>query len=544
MIRQLTDHTKAAFIERNARMHIRTLKRLIPLLMLALLTLAMLLPTVSAGAMPTRNSPTDFAAIDAYIDGQMRELRIPGLALGVVQGDQIVHLKGFGVAGPDGRAVTPQTPFQLASLGKPMTGVAVMQLVEAGKIDLDAPVQRYLPAFRIADAAASAQITVRQLLYHTSGLPGTVGMEYVLSGDARPDALEARVGALHAVSLNRPVGASWEYSNAGYQILGLIVQQVSGQSYEGYMREHLFTPLQMQQTYTDWTQARSHGVASGYRYWFGVPVPGEMAIDRAMLPAGAHLAGSAEDVAHFLIAQLNGGSFGTTSILSPQGIAEMRRPVAQTPAGDEFYAMDWGVRPIGNVPAVSKGGDNPDFKTLMFLIPERRLGLVVLMNANNRWGSYLGDARLALIPVGVAELLLGQPATVFPASRTPTLLLGILLLAVTVQAAGMARTALLLRRWHSRPRLRPQGWIAVAVRIGLPLLCNLGWGLFALLGVPTLFHTPLSFIRYLAPDFGTTLLVSAVVALGWGIMRTAVLLWMRHAAEHRTAVAIGTPINA
>jgi len=264
MIRQFTNRTNAAFIEGNARMRIRTLKQLMPLLMLALL-LAVLLPAVSAGAMPTRNSPPDFAAIDAYVDAQMRDLRIPGLALAIVEGDQIVHLKGFGVAGPDGRPVTPQTPFQLASLGKPMTGVAIMQLVEAGKIDLDAPVQRYLPAFRVADAAASAQITVRHLLYHTSGLPGTVGMEYVLSGGARPDALEARVGALRSVSLNRLVGASWEYSNAGYQILGLIIQEVSGQPYEGYMREHLFTPLQMQQTYTDWTEARSHGAASGYR---------------------------------------------------------------------------------------------------------------------------------------------------------------------------------------------------------------------------------------------------------------------------------------
>jgi CubicO group peptidase (beta-lactamase class C family) len=540
MIRQLTDRTKAAFIERNTRMHIRTLKQLMPLVMLALLALAVLLPGVSAGAMPTRNSPPDFAAIDAYVAQQMRDLRIPGLAIGIVQGDQIVYTKGFGIAGPDGRAVTPQTPFQLASLVKPMTGVAIMQLVEAGKLELDAPVQRYLPTFRVADAAASAQITVRHLLYHTSGLPGTVSMEYALSGDARPDALEARVGALRSVALNRPVGTTYEYSNAGYMILGMIVQQVSGQSYEAYMHEHLFTPLHMQQTYTDWTEARSHGAATGYRYWFGVPVPGEIAIDRASLPSGG-LTASVEDVTHFLVAQLNGGRFGDTTILSPAGIAEMQRPV--TPLADEIDGMDWGVRPFHGVTMISKGGDNADFKTLMFLFPERRLGLVVLMNTNDSFGRMLGDLRQPLVPVGVAEVLLGQPATVFPASSTPTLLLGILLLAVTVQAAGMARTALLLRRWHSQPAQRPQGWIAVAVRMGLPLLCNLGWGLFTLVSVPTIFHVPLSFLRYLAPDFGTTLLVSGVVALGWGVVRTVVLLWMRRGAEHRTAAVTRVSVN-
>src|SRR5215216_1990637 len=165
-------------------------------LMLLLLSLGRNNTTAQAGSAPP--STPDFAAIDDYIEGKMRELRIPGLALGIVQGDQIVHLKGFGVAGPDGRPVTPQTPFQLTSLVKPMTGVAVMQLVDVGKLDLDAPVQRYLPWFRVADEAASAQITIRHLLYHTSGLPAAAGIEEAFNGDERPDALEQGVRALRS----------------------------------------------------------------------------------------------------------------------------------------------------------------------------------------------------------------------------------------------------------------------------------------------------------------------------------------------------------
>jgi len=524
-------------------MNIRTLKRRLPLVMLALLALAMLLPSVSAGAAPATNGPPDFAAIDAYIEAQMRDARVPGLALGIVQGDQIVHLKGFGVAGPDGRAVTPQTPFQLASLGKPMTGVAIMQLVEAGKLELDAPVQRYLPWFRVADAAASAQITVRHLLYHTSGLPEKAGIEYALNGDLRPDALEARVRALRTVALNRPVGATYEYSNPGYITLGLLIQQVSGQPYADYMHEHVYAPLQMDQASLDWTDAKAHGAATGYRYWFGVPLPGEMASDRGSLPAGGQVSASVEDVAHFLIAQLNGGRFGTTSILSAQGIAEMQRPIARHGPGDPFfYAMDWSLLPIGGVPAVMKGGDNADFKTYMMLIPERHLGLVVLINANDLWGSHMGDMRIPAIAINAGELLMGQPPTIFPVSRRPVLFLGILLLAVALQAAGMTRTALLLRGWHSRPEQRPHSPLAVAVRIGLPLLCNLGWGLVALLGVPTLFGLPLSYIRYAAPDFGTTLLVSGVVALGWGILRT--VLAVRVLRNRGATRAIGAPVNA
>src|SRR6266545_6385101 len=134
-------------------MNLRTLKHLMPLMMLALLTLSVLLPSVSTGAVSSTNNSPDFAAIDDYIAAEMQAQRIPGLALGIVQGDQIVHLKGFGVADTSGAVVTPQTPFQIGKVSKAFTALAVMQLVEAGKLDLDTPVQGYLPWFRVADAS-------------------------------------------------------------------------------------------------------------------------------------------------------------------------------------------------------------------------------------------------------------------------------------------------------------------------------------------------------------------------------------------------------
>jgi len=122
----------------------------------------------AAGA--SSESAPDFAAIDHYVQKEMKQTRMPGVALGVVKADEIVHLKGFGKADSSGRAVRPQTPFIIGSLSKSFTALAIMQLVEAGKLELDAPVQRYLPWFRVADEEASARITVRELLNHTSGL--------------------------------------------------------------------------------------------------------------------------------------------------------------------------------------------------------------------------------------------------------------------------------------------------------------------------------------------------------------------------------------
>jgi CubicO group peptidase (beta-lactamase class C family) len=483
------------------------------------------LASSTASASASQAAGPDFAAIDTYIEAQMKELRIPGLALGIVQGDQIVHLKGFGIADPSGRAVTPQTPFHIASLGKPMTGVAIMQLVEQGKIELDAPVQRYLPWFRVADEAASAQITVRHLLYHTSGIPITVGMEYALRGDNRPDAIEARVRELRTVQLNRPVGASYEYSNTNYIILGLLIQQVSGQSYADYMAEHVFAPLQMQGTFTELDDAKAHGLATGYRYWFGVPLPGEMALDRAILPAGGSMSASVEDMTHFLIVNLNGGRFDDASVLSPTGIAEMQRGVApkaaQISTGEVLYAMDWAVEQIGGVNVVDKGGDLADFKTNMVLVPERGLGVVMLINANGGAGfaGAFGDIRIALLPLHIVELVLGQSPTAFPVNRIPTIMYSLLLTIVAIQLGGMMLTLARMRRWQSGHAL-PQSRRAMVMQIWLPLMVNLAWGLLALVGIPRFLGVPLSIMQYLVPAFGYTLLISGVVALGWALVRT------------------------
>src|SRR5688572_31620792 len=168
-----------------------------------------------------QDSLTDFAAVDTYISTRMKELGIPGAALVIIQGDRIAHLKAFGVADASGRPVTPQTPFFTGSTGKSFTALAIMQLVEAGKIKLDAPVQTYLPWFQVADADASEMITVRQLLNQVSGLPQSIGQKQVANGDLSDSAIENNVRALGQIDLIAPPGERYEYSNANYVTLGM-----------------------------------------------------------------------------------------------------------------------------------------------------------------------------------------------------------------------------------------------------------------------------------------------------------------------------------
>jgi CubicO group peptidase (beta-lactamase class C family) len=141
------------------------------------------------------SNKTGYEAVDEYVTARMRSDRIPGVALAIVKGDRIVYLQGYGRADQSGRRVTPQTPFIIGSVTKPMTALAVMQLVEAGKVELDAPVRRYIPWFRVADPKASAEITVRMLIDQTSGLPQDVTIVTWTWPD-EPDAIERHVRLL------------------------------------------------------------------------------------------------------------------------------------------------------------------------------------------------------------------------------------------------------------------------------------------------------------------------------------------------------------
>ena len=264
-------------------------------------------PVVTMAESP--QSQRDYPALDQYVEAQMQTMNLPGVALGIVQGDQIVHLVGYGVADPDGRPMTPQTPIRLASVSKTLTALAVMQLVEAGKLDLDAPVQQYLPWFRLADEQASSSITLRDLLYHTSGIPQTAGYDNFFNGDESDAALERNVRQLAGIAPNRPVGSTYQYANLNYDTLGLVVQVASGQTYESYVEDHIFTPLEMQHSFTSQAAALANGMATGYRRWFGIPVAVNLPDDRATRPS-SFLISSAEDMTHLLIAELNGGRYG------------------------------------------------------------------------------------------------------------------------------------------------------------------------------------------------------------------------------------------
>jgi CubicO group peptidase (beta-lactamase class C family) len=458
----------------------------------------------------------EFAAIERFVQEEMAAQRIPGLALGIVKDDRIAYMRGFGKADDSGRAVTPRTPFIIGSLSKSFTALAIMQLVEARRVELDAPVQRYLPWFRVADEEASAKITVRHLLNQTSGLSTKTGRSFQGSGDTSDGALEKAVRKLSTAELTAPVGAKHQYSTINYSVLGLIVQTVSGQPYETYIQKRIFGPLEMRQSFTSEAAAQSHGLATGHNYWFGRPRVADVPYNRGLIPAG-YLISSAEDMTHYLIAHLNDGHYGRTAVLSPSGIAELHRPAVPTPAADTSYGMGWFVGPVNGIPAVFHQGETFTYHANVVLVPRSKQGVVALMNAENSLDLFT-RGRMATVAEGVVSLLQGQEPP-SPPSRLPIFVAYALLLAVlAVQLGGMIRSVAALRRGRA-----PRGRLGPWWHLGGSLLLNLGWAALILVLVPQrMLGLPLTVLAQGLPDFAYLLLASGMVAIAWGIVR---LVW-------------------
>ncbi len=459
-----------------------------------------------------------YDGINTYIEQSMRHLNIPGVSLAIVEGDRIVHLRGFGKARPGGEAPTSQTPFYIGSLTKSFTALAVMQLVEAGKVELDAPIQCYLPWFRVADPVATAQMTVRHLLIQTSGMPMLLGMANLDDFDSRPDATERQARALSTLKLTRPVGSKFEYSNLNYNLLGLIIEAASGETYADYIRRHIFEPLNMSYSFASRAVAKQHGLAMGHRYWFGHPFPApNLSIPAGSLPAG-QLISSAEDMAHYLIVQLNAGCYNGRQIFSEKGIAELHRPATEINEMDRSqgsYGMGWINQGTGRTRIIWHSGIVPDFGAFMALVPEQKKGIVLLFNANHAM------MKMTLDEFGMvaAQRLTGEPTPPPQLSAVPWAMRGLLLIPI-LQVAGILATLRQLRCWRADPALRPSHGRMWTQHILLPLAPDL---LVALTLVPMVSKMR-GFVRLFMPDFSWIALICGSFAGIWAFLRTGLIL--------------------
>lgn len=466
--------------------------------------------------------PATFAEIDAWLDHEVRDSGYPGAAAVIVEDGAIVHTHATGVADDAGRAVTPQTPFVIGSLSKSFTALAVGQLVDAGLVALDAPVQRYLPDFRLADPAAASAITVRQLLDQTSGLSGATGQAPLATS---PTTLEARVRDLATVALSSAPGATFQYSNANYLVLGRLIEVVSGQAYGDYLAEHVFAPLDMRHSWTDLASAQGDGLTRSHRFWFGLVDSRTPLLRSDLVPAG-FIAMSAEDLGHALIAQMDGGRYGAASVASPATIATLQRGVAVTDPSGQRYAMGWFDGSIGGERSLSHAGSTTDMASYMALVPGRRLAVAVLFNGQSALYETLhkpDSIGLAMTERLMGVEPIGTEAFLYPAFD----LVAILVL------AGMARGTLLAARPSLARPWTPRRWLLLVVRAYADVVVPM----VILTRFPSLFGAGWDVM--IRVDIDQVVAAIAVLRIADGVVRIAG--WVR--ARRAPTVALATVVG-
>ena len=341
---------------------------------------------VEAGS--ASESEFDAQALDAYVTGQMSKHGIKGISIAVTSKTEIFYLKGYGTAG-EGRPMTPQTPMYIGSQSKSFTALAIAQLIDQGRINPNDSVKTYIPWFRIADDSASKRITVNHLLHHNSGL-SDAGFTAILPDDATN---EDAVHALSSAQLTAPVGTVFQYFNIGYDVLAVVVQNISGMPYEEYLQKNILAPLEMTHTYTDPVIARENGLSQGYSRFFGFTIP-QAQPHRIFEVSAGYMISTAEDMAHYTIAMDNAGIYKGRQLLSVTGMDMLFSSV-------QGYGMGWFVEQ-GHV---FHGGANETFKTYVDIYPLRDISIVLLINQGYMFDHYVSAPQIF---EGVEAIVLGQ----------------------------------------------------------------------------------------------------------------------------------------
>jgi CubicO group peptidase (beta-lactamase class C family) len=327
------------------------------------------------------SSDPTFESLASLVTAKMGDYRIPGVAMGILR-DGHTTIRGFGVRNVnDPQPVTSNTVFPLASISKTVTTTAVMRLVEQGKIDLHAPVRKYLPDFRVADEAASREVTIWHLVTHTSGWEGQLS-----ATDKGDETLARFVAGLSTNMQLAPPGAAWSYNNAGFGVAGRVIEVVTGQTFSDAIDDLVFRPLGLKLAFTRVGDVVAHWPAIGHV----VGPDGSPGMQRTFslgstLPAGG-VAMSMENLLEYARFHLGDGRAPNgTQVLSRATLGEMQKPQLRKQGYDEDIGLAWHLRAVGGIRTAAHGGTFSGHILLLELVPEKNFAMAILTNSGNGW---------------------------------------------------------------------------------------------------------------------------------------------------------------
>ena len=347
--------------------------------------------------------------LDIWLESELGYKRMPGISIAVVHDQELVWSNGYGFSNiKDGVPARPDTIYSICSISKLFTSTAIMQLRDAGKLDLDDPISKYLSWFEIKKVDPDAPpITIRSILRHSSGLPRESEQPYEIGSYVPwPDRADM-IEKLPEQETLYPVDTYFQYSNLGMTLLGEIVAAVSGQSYDDYIYEHILEPLGMSDT-TPYMPEKEYGgrLAIGYSRW-------ERDSDRVQLPLfsakgftpAAGLASTAIDLGKFASWQFRTLENKNNDVLSGYTLKEMQRVHWVDPDWETKWGLGFATWRSKDKTFVGHGGNCPGYRTNLAISPQDKIAVVCMANAADARSEMFTDKAYEIVAPAIAESL-------------------------------------------------------------------------------------------------------------------------------------------
>ena len=425
----------------------------------------------------------NYDEVSEQIENDVERFHIPGMAVIVVDKDEILFSETYG------NCESTDTPFIIGSMSKSFTALSIMQLVEAERINLDAPISEYIDASMwFVNDSDCDKITVRNLLNHTSGIT-----TYHIFGK---------------LEITDSFG-KYIYANANYGLLGLIIESVSGVSYEKYVNDNIFEPLSMNHSAASLEQSKKNGLIDGYRNYFGIPVarepdyPGDIAEGSwTNVPAG-YLSSSVDDMGKYMQMYLNGGE----GIISEESINTMFYDNVPSDDGTFNYGMGWQyTTELFRQPVLWHSGLVENYTSNMFILPNEGIAVVVLVNMNDY---LIGNNLLG----NIVAPLIGEKH-----QNTPNwyIIEHIIFDAVYLLLFFVSiSSAFALKKWCKKKRTVKTYIFDSVVHIALPVV---------LLCIPLISRTPIRVLWLFVKDLCLVVYVNAAILILIGVGKLILLI--------------------
>ena len=325
-----------------------------------------------------------YSDVDDYLKKTMELISIPGMSVAVIKDGEIIFKNGYGVEViEEARPMTPDSVSAIGSATKTFTTIAMMQLVEKGLINLEDKVIDYLPWFRTLEKEKSDIISIEMILSNSSGLPTNApGFTWIIEDIGEFSALETAKSLASEKLLFDP-GVSFNYSNSGFILAGLIIEKLSGLKYADYISKNILRPLGMTNSSTDISLFEDLGALYGHLPYYGTYKSSYGIRNTAALAAGSELRSTVIDMTKFMEMILNYGELNDVRIVSEDSIRNMMIPRVETKAMGEEFSYCLGIMSFPRKELFFHGGQTKTMSSMMLIQPRTKTGVMVLFNVTD-----------------------------------------------------------------------------------------------------------------------------------------------------------------